>query len=160
MILRMIFLFNRRIGQISQSRQVEITDVYLYLSSKMKRWLKYLLPLMVAVAFWNCKDNVLSTVPEETFATQAICESVCDNIISSSESELCLPRQASYASQTRVQTTARRTAGCCRVNVEFAKSGKVINAGLRYFIQTKSILIHSSLIEPAHKLLYLGKLII
>ena len=126
----------------------------------MKRWLKYLLPLMVAVAFWNCKDNVLSTVPEETFATQAICDAVCDNIISTSESELCLPRQVSYTSSSRVQTTARRKTGYSRDNVEFTKSGKIINAGLRYFIQTKSILIHSSLVEPAHKLLYLGKLII
>ena len=126
----------------------------------MRRWLKYMRPLVVAGAFWNGKDNLLSTVPEEIIATQTICDAVCDNVISTSESELCLPRQASYASQTRVQTTARRTAGCCRVNVEFAKSGKVINAGLRYFIQTKSILIHSSLVEPVHKLLYLGKLII
>ena len=126
----------------------------------MRRWLKYLLPLMVAVAFWNCKDNLLSTVPEEVHATQAICDAVCDNIISTSESELCLPRQVSYTSSSRVQTTARRTTGYSRDNIEFTKSGKIINAGLRYFIQTKSILIHSSLVEPAHKLLYLGKLII
>ena len=122
--------------------------------------MKYLLLMMVAFAFWNCNDNLLSTVSEEDFATQSLCESVRDNIISSSESELCLPRQISYASPSRIQTTSRRTTSHCRVNIEFAKSGKVINAGLRYFIQSKSILIRSSLIEPAHKLLYLGKLII
>jgi hypothetical protein len=126
----------------------------------MKRWLKYLLPLVVAVAFWNGKDNLLSTVPEEIISTQTICDAICDNVISTSKSELCLPRQVSYTSSSRVQTTARRTTGYSRDNVEFTKSGKIINAGLRYFIQTKSILIHSSLVEPAHKLLYLGKLII
>ena len=126
----------------------------------MRSWLKYLLPLVVAVAFWNGKDNLLSTVPEEIISTQTICDAVCDNVISTSESELCLPRQVSYTSSSRVQTTARRTTGYSRDNVEFTKSGKIINAGLRYFIQTKSILIHSSLVEPAHKLLYLGKLII
>ena len=126
----------------------------------MRRWLKYLLLLMVAFSFWNCKDNLLSSVPEEISATQAISEAVCDNIISSSESELCLPRQVSYASPIRVHNTARRTTGYSRANVEFAKSGKIINAGLRYFIQRTSILIHSSLIEPSHKLLCLGKLII
>jgi hypothetical protein len=126
----------------------------------MKRWLKYLLPLVVAVAFWNGKDNLLSTVPEEIISTQTICDAICDNVISTSESELCLPRQVSYTSSSRVQTTARRTTGYSRDNIEFTKSGKIINAGLRYFIQTKSILIHSSLVEPAHKLLYLGKLII
>ena len=126
----------------------------------MRRYLKYLLPLMVAVAFWNCDDSLLSAVPEEFSASHAICEAVCDNIISSSESELCLPQQTSYASPSRVQSAPRRTSGYSRANFEFAKSGKVINAGLSYFIQRKSIITHSSLIEPSHKLLYLGKLII
>lgn len=135
-------------------------EVYLYLSSEMRKWLKYLLPLIFVAVFWNCKDNLIPAAPEEFSATQAICEAVSDNIISSSESELCLPRQISYASSSRVQTTARRTTGYSRASVEFTKSGKIVNAGLRYFIQRKSIIIHSSLIEPSHKLLYLGKLII
>ena len=126
----------------------------------MRKWLKYLIPLMFVVAFWNCKDSLLSTAPETTSDALAISEAVCDNIISSSESELCLPRQVSYASPYRVQNTARRTTGYSRASFEFAKSGKIINAGLRYLTQRKSILTHSSLIEPAHKLLYLGKLII
>ena len=126
----------------------------------MKRWLTYLLPLVVLTLFWNCKDDTTSTSPDKASIVHAISETVCDNVISASDSELCLPRQISYASPSRIQTTSRRTTSHCRVNIEFAKSGKVINAGLRYFIQSKSILIRSSIIEPAHKLLYLGKLII
>lgn len=126
----------------------------------MKIWLKYLLPLIVAAFFWNCKDNLILTVPEDASSTHAVYETLCINVISASESELCLARQISYSAPFRIQTSARRTAGYGRVNVEFAKSGKLINAGLRYFIQTQAILIHSSLIEPAHKLLRLGKLII
>lgn len=126
----------------------------------MRKWTKYLLPLIVAVAFWNYEDNVLSIVPEDASASQMICEAVCDTSISSPESEICLPRQVSYASPSRVQNIARRTTGYSRINVEFAKSGKVINAGLTYFIQNKSITIHSSLTEPSHKLLCLGILII
>lgn len=126
----------------------------------MRKRLKYLLLMMVAFAFWNCNDNLLSTVSEEDFATQSLCESVRDNIISSSESELCLPRQISYASQSRVQQNARRVNTYSKTGVEFTKSGKLINAGLRYFIQKKSIVLHSSLMEPSHKLLYLGILII
>lgn len=115
---------------------------------------------MVAVAFWNCKDNLLSTDSKEVSATNSICKQVYNDIISSSESELCLPRQISYASSSRVQTSVRRTTGYNRINIEFAKSGKIINSELKYFIQRKSLLTHSPLIEPAHKLLYLGKLII
>ena len=127
----------------------------------MIRFLKYLLPMMVAVVFWNCrKDIESSAVPGAVSECQEICETVCDNVISSSESELCLPRQISNASQSRVQTSARRTTGCTRTNLAFVKSGKLINAGLRYITQTNSISINSSLIEPSHRLLYLGKLII
>ena len=126
----------------------------------MKRWLTYLLPLMVIALFWNCKDNPASTSPDKAPLMHTISEAVCDNVINASESELCLPSQISYAGPSRIQTSARRTTGYSRVNFEFANSGKLINAGLRYFIQKKSILIHSSLVEPAHKLLYLGKLII
>lgn len=126
----------------------------------MRKWLKYLLPMIVMAVFWNCNDSLVSTVPEKASASQVFCEEVSCSIISSSESELCLPRQISYASPLRVVNSARRTNSCSRVNFEFSKSGKVINASLRYFIQRKTIIIHSSLIEPSHKLLYLGKLII
>ena len=114
---------------------------------------------MIVAVFWNCKDETLSAVPQP-YDVQTIEESVCDNVISASESELCLPRQVCYSNPSGVRTTARRTTGYGRINVEFAKSGKMINAGLRYSIQTKSILIHSSLMNPAQKLLYLGVLII
>lgn len=126
----------------------------------MKKWLTYLLPMMVVALFWICKDNHTYATPDEDAPVHSICETVCDNVIYASESELCPARQISYAGPSRTHTSARRTAGYARVNVEFAKSGKLINSGLRYFIQTKSILLHSTLIEPAYKLLYLGKLII
>lgn len=136
-------------------------NIFVSLFLEMRIWLKYLLLLVVVTVFWNCKSDLVSvTVPEDTSSHQAICVAVSGNIISSSESELCLPRQISYTNPYRVQTTARRTTSYNRTNVEFAKSGKIINSGLRYFIQRKTIIIHSSLIEPSVKLLYLGKLII
>jgi hypothetical protein len=49
--------------------------------SEMRKWLKYLLPLIGAVVFWNCNDNISSAVPEKSPVSQAICEAVCDNII-------------------------------------------------------------------------------
>ena len=126
----------------------------------MKRWLTYLLPLIIVALYWNYKDNLISSSPEKLSPVHAISETLCDNVIYAAESELCLARQISYTGLSRIQTSARRTSSYSRVHFEFAKSGKLINTGLRYFIQAKSILIHSSRIEPAHKLLYLGKLII
>lgn len=127
----------------------------------MKKLLKYLIPLIIAAAFWNCADakNELP-VSEEAAACMHIGETSRQSDISEAQHEFCLPRQVSFGNTQRVQNAPRRTAGTHRNNLEFAKSGKVVNAGLRFFIQQKSIIVHSSLIEPAFRLLYLGKLII
>ena len=127
----------------------------------MKKLLKYLLPLIVAAAFWNLADTGHeSSVSEEAVACMHIDQTSRQSDISETQHEFCLPRHVSFGNTQRVQNAPRRTAGFNRNNLEFAKSGKVINAGLRFFTQQKSIIIHSSLIEPAFRLLYLGKLII
>lgn len=127
----------------------------------MRKWLKYMLALMVAAIFWNCKEDLASTsVPDNSPLSRTRYEALCEKNISPAESELCLPHQISYTSPSQVQTTARRVSNYNRTNIEYAKSGRIINTGLIYFIQRKSIIIHASFIEPAHKLLYLGRLII
>ena len=126
----------------------------------MKKLLKYIFPVIVAVAFAGSADGAGFQAADGYPENRSIYTGTYQTTLSESESEPCLPRQISYANQSQVQTSARRTAGNSRINVEFAKSGKVVNSGLRYFIQRKSIIIHSSLVEPANKLLYLGKLII
>lgn len=125
----------------------------------MKRLLKYLFPVIAVLALWNCMSTSVSADTEDT-AVMSFEETVCQSAISESQSELCLPRQISVASCQRIQSGMRRTVGSGRNNIEFTKSGKIINADIRYFVQKKSIIIHSSLIEPSHRLLYLGKLII
>ena len=127
---------------------------------QMKRCLTYLLPLFLVALFWNYKDRLISTAPDELSPLHIMSGTLSDNVISASESEFCIARQISYASPSRIQTSSRRTNSYSRISSAFAKSGKLINPRLRYFIQTKFISIHSSLIEPAQKLLYLGKLII
>lgn len=127
----------------------------------MKRLLKYLLPVVMAAVFWNCADKSVSSVPEDVPADLSVMASACQAGFSSADSEFCLPNQVSFTNSHRVQTTPRRTTGTHhRSNLEFSKSGKVVNACLRYFVQKKSITEHFSLMEPAHRLFYLGKLII
>lgn len=126
----------------------------------MKKLLKYLLFFVVAVAFWDSAHKDVSSVSIEDIADMAIADAASHTDFSPTDHEFSLPRQTSFGSTQRAQTSVRRTNSVQRNNTEFAKSGKVENAGLRFVIQTKSIIIHSSLIEPAHKLIYLGKLII
>jgi hypothetical protein len=83
----------------------------------------------------------------------------CQNSISETESHLCLPRQITGGTNTNVQNTARRTTSVQRNSLEFAKAGKIINAGIKY-LTTNIILFRSALYEPASRLSALGRLII
>ena len=125
----------------------------------MRKLLKYLLPFMVFAVFSYSTD---ASEPEtmEDFLKEYAVDAASQDSVSPTETELCLPRQISVANTLRVQNTARRANCSLRTSLEFTKSGKVINAGLRYCIQRKSILIHSSMTEPSSILLSLGKLII
>lgn len=126
----------------------------------MKRLLKYLLIFILAAVYQGSSGQSVSSVMEEDMADISFDISAYHTDFSPTESEFNLPRQTSFANSQRVQSTVRRTNSAHRSNIEFAKSGKVVNAGLRYFIQLQSIIIHSTLIEPSHRLLCLGKLII
>ena len=112
----------------------------------MKKLLKYILPVILFAAFWSSADGSASPLQEKASADMTVSTASFHAEISAEESEFCLPRQVSFANSQRVQSTARRTCGAQRNNFEFTKSGKVFNAGVRYFVQKKSIIIHSTLI--------------
>lgn len=126
----------------------------------MKRLLKYLLFLMVAAAFLGCADKNLPEVTASGIEDISFNSSEYSTDLSPTDSEFNLPRQTSFANSHRVQSTVRRTNSIHRNNVEFAKSGKVINAGLGFFIRLQSLIIRSALAEPSHRLLCLCRLII
>jgi hypothetical protein len=126
----------------------------------MKKLLKYLLFFLAAAVLWGEADKEMSSVTAEDVADMVLEKAISSTDLSQSDHQFSLPRQTSFANSQRAQSSVRRTNSVHRNNTEFAKSGKVVNAGLRYVTQTKSIILHSSLIEPAHKLIYLGKLII
>lgn len=126
----------------------------------MKKLLKYLLFFLAAAVLWGAADKEMSSVTAEDVADMVLEKAISSMDLSQSDHQFSLPRQTSFANSQRAQSSVRRTNSVHRNNTEFAKSGKVVNAGLRYVTQTKSIILYSSLIEPAHKLIYLGKLII
>ena len=130
------------------------------LGASALKLLKYLLFFLAAAVLWGEADKEMSSVTAEDVADIVMEKAISSMDLSQSDHQFSLPRQTSFANSQRAQSSVRRTNSVHRNNTEFAKSGKVVNAGLRYVTQTKSIIIHSSLIEPAHKLIYLGKLII
>lgn len=126
----------------------------------MGKLLKYLFPLIFVAFFWSCTDKFMSPVSEESVADAVLSEAAYHSAISTQESEFSLPRQVSIGNTQNIQGAPRRTGGAHRSSIEFTKSGKIFNAGIRYCVQTKSVITHSSMMEPAFRLICLGKLII
>ena len=126
----------------------------------MGKLLKYLFPLIFVAFFWNCTDKVLAPGSEESVADAVSGVAAYHSGISTQESEFSLPRQVSIGNTQNIQGAPRRTGGAHRSSVEFTRAGKVFNAGIRYFVQTRSVITHSSMMEPAFRLIRLGRLII
>lgn len=125
----------------------------------MWKILKYLLPLLVVAAICGGTGERVADIQED-FMSEASLDAVgCQNSISETESDLCLPRQITSGTTTNVQNAARRTTNVQRSSLEFAKSGKVINAGIKY-LTISTIIFQSALYEPASRLSALGRLII
>ena len=140
---------------------ISCTDFAIF-ALRMKKLLKYLLPIFLFAVFSHGTEEVVSEVSLEDF--RAVEESIFAHQFtisdSAADSEFCLPRQISTANTLRAHNSVKRTPGAYRINTEFIASGKLINAGLRFYIQIKSIITHSALADPACRLHTLGKLII
>jgi hypothetical protein len=126
----------------------------------MKQFLKCLLLLVVAAVLWGSADDAVSAPSVQDMEEIVFNGSIIPTSVSAQEHQCNLPRQTSIVNAPSVQNAARRTSTFQRNNLEFAKSGKVINSGLRYFIQLQSVIVHSSLAEPGNMLLCLRRLII
>lgn len=126
----------------------------------MKRLLEYLLLFTVAAVLWGSADNAVCAPSVEGMEEIAFNGSITQTSVSAPEHQCNLPRQTSIVSAPNIQNAARRTSTFQRNSLEFAKSGKIINSGLRYFIQLQSVILHSSLAEPGNMLLCLRRLII
>ena len=125
----------------------------------MKNLLKYLLLSLVALAFhMGAKDDLSA---HEDIQDYASAYTASLNVsITAPTTDICLPRQVSTVSAPRLQSNSNRHETTHRQNFEVVKSGKTINATIRYVVQKQSLIIHSSLIEPANKLVSLCRLII
>ena len=137
-----------------------LPEICLYLHSVIMKSLKVLFLFIVTFVFLDGAESVSCAASLESKGDVPMEIAVCSHGISAADSELCLPRQVSFAGPLRVQSGARRTGGVQRTGLEFAKAGKIINSGIRYYIQKKALINHSSLTEPMHVLLSQGKLII
>lgn len=126
----------------------------------MKNLLKYLILLLVVVAFHNAAGRFDVPSQHSDESNIPVESSTFSVSLSSAGSSLNLPSQVSFSSPIRVEESARRTDSHSRQNFVFVKAGKLINIGIRYYIQKTACVVKTSLTQHSAKLIYLGKLLI
>lgn len=126
----------------------------------MKYLLKYLIFIIIAVAFINSidkSDSVVLTNSVQDINTEI--EAFYSDY-SFSDLETNLPRQVSATNVLRVQNTPKRSNTTQRYNFELIKTTKDISLGISNFIKKKPQIIHFSFTNPIHRLISFGKLVI
>lgn len=127
----------------------------------MKNLLKYLLLSIVALAFhMGAKADLFAHEDVQEYDCASGYTASLNVSITAPTTDICIPRQVSTVTVPRLQSNSNRHETGHRQNYEVVKSGKTINSCLRYCVQKKSLIIHSSLMEPANKLVSLCRLII
>ena len=128
---------------------------------QMKKLLKYLLLTLVTLAFhMGAKADLFAHEDIQEYECASVYTASLNVSITSPKTDICIPRQVSTVTVPRLQSNSNRHETSHRQNHEVVKSGKTINSILRYVVQKKSLIIHSSLMEPANKLVSLCRLII
>ena len=127
----------------------------------MKNLLKYLLLSLVALVFYmGAKSDLFAHEDVQEYDYASVYTTSLNVSITSTKTDICIPRQVSTVTVPRLQSNSNRHETSHRQNHEVVKSGKTINSILRYVVQKQSLIIHSSLMEPANKLVSLCRLII
>lgn len=127
----------------------------------MKNLLKYLILIILPAALFNIAGSSDSSSPNDTSSAFCIDATSLSESFSAADSGISAPRTTSFSYPTRVQTNARRTANANnRTPVEFVKSGKAFNTSVIYSVHHNNITTSISETGHAHKLVYLGKLLI
>ena len=127
----------------------------------VKNFLRCLVSVIfVTAAFVCCADGLDSAVPQipaDDYASEVSCYY---SDLSTSDSDIYLPRRSSTTNTCRLQSITKRTHNAFKNNFEFIKAGKIICAVTGSSVLQESLNIRVSFIEPAQRLISLGKLII
>ena len=126
----------------------------------MSNLLKYLIPIIIAIAFIDGVDNSDSVVLTDSVQDVSTEVEAFYSDYSSSDLDVYISRRISSTNVLRLQNTPTRANTTHRHNFEFMKAGKVVSIETSNFIQKKSQIIHSSFTKPVHRLISIGKLVI
>ena len=130
----------------------------------MKNGLRYLLPLLFVAMVLFCSVGECVRLLQTTETVVVDSEDDVQSLESlesfASESDLQLPRRISGVGAPHFQSTVKRTGNTYKNNLEFLKAGKVVYAGFESHVHKESLNIGYLFVEPCHRLIRLGKLVI
>ena len=116
--------------------------------------------MIIAAAVWSGADEAVADLSPEMLAELALDDLHPQTSFSDYESEPLLPRQITSSTTNHAPVVVRKMGGIQKTKLEFTKSGKLINAGVRYLRQNQYIILRSSKADPGQMLHTLGRLII
>ena len=126
----------------------------------MKKFIKYLIPIIIAFAFINGvvkSDSVDSENSIEDLTTEFVTENVDFSIF---DAALHNSRQISSVSAPTLKTASQRVNNTHKHNFAFIKAGKILNIGIINSLYNSSLTHYSSLAKPTRRLISFGRLII
>lgn len=130
----------------------------------MKNALRCLLPLLFVAMFFLCGADECAPAlrTTETVVVDSDDDSQSLESLKSfpAESDIHLPRRLSGVTAPRLQSVVKRIGSTYRFNLEFIKAGKVVYAGFESSVYKESLNIGYLFVEPCHRLIRLGKLVI
>ena len=130
----------------------------------MKNGLRYLLPLLFVAMVLFCGVGECVRLLQTTETVVVDSEDDVQSLESlesfASESDLQLPRRISGVGAPHFQSAVKRTGNTYKNNLEFLKAGKVVYAGFESHVHKESLNIGYLFVEPCHRLIRLGKLVI
>lgn len=127
----------------------------------MRSLLKYIIPILFVVALSNVASEGDSSFSSAELRSLPTDEAIyLDSFTSSSDNCTFAEPQILSSVSTRSQVNDERPDNAHRHTSKFVKSGKACNISVIHRIQKSVVLVSTAIPEHAHKLVFLGRLII
>lgn len=157
------FVYIYWLMQQKKNRALKFGDkkIFYKFAGAMRSLLKYIIPILFVVALSNVASEGDSSFSSANLRSLPAYEAIyLDSFTSSSDNCTFAEPQILSSVSTRSQVNDERPDNAHRHTSKFVKSGKACNISIIHLIQKSVVLVSTAIPEHAHKLVFLGRLII
>lgn len=127
----------------------------------MKNLHRFLIPVLFVAALFDAAGWCGFSSKADSAESFKIEKLTFSDTVSTPDSSLSVPRQISSSGFSYLSGGARRTNNAHnRSHSEVVRSGKTFNVSVIYYLQKHSVVVSTSVVEHAKKLVFIGKLLI